>query len=182
MLLSSYQIKGDMSMDTFFEALVSKNTDKIPEEYDWFAPLIGDWDFDYYDGYDKPEHRHVKGEWIFRRILDGAGIEDIFICPSRETRISAPQPDSEYGVAIRMFNTDKKCYDMVYTTFGYMTRLTFVKERCMLVGTLLDDENAKWVFKEITDNTFHWQNITVLENGDWRVNNDVYAKRRPKYD
>lgn len=166
-------------MDTFFEALVSKTTDKIPEEYDWFAPLIGDWDFDYYDGYDKPEHRHVKGEWIFRRVLDGAGIEDIFICPSRETRISAPQPDSEYGVAIRMFNNDKKCYDMVYTTFGYMTRLTFVKESSMLVGTLLDDENAKWVFKEITDNTFHWQNITVFENGDWRVNNDVYAKRKP---
>lgn len=73
-------------MDTFFEALVSDKTLNIPDEYDWFAPLIGDWDFDYYDGYDNPEIRHMKGEWIFRRVLEGAGIEDLFICPSRATK------------------------------------------------------------------------------------------------
>lgn len=165
-------------MDSFFEALVSDSTDTIPEEYDWFAPLIGDWDLDYYDSYDKPVHRHIKGEWIFRRVLNGTGIEDLFICPSRATRISNPQPDGEYGVAIRMFNKNSKCYDMVYTTFGYMTRLTFTKENNMLVGTILENEKAKWVFKEITDNTFHWQNITVLDNGEWRVNNDIFAKRK----
>ena len=36
-------------MDTFSEALLSSKTDRIPQEYDWFAPLIGDWDCDYYD-------------------------------------------------------------------------------------------------------------------------------------
>lgn len=165
-------------MDTFFEALVSDNTNIIPAEYDYFAPLIGDWNFDYYDGYDAPKVRHAKGEWIFRRILEGAGIEDIFICPSRATRETNPQPDSEYGVAIRMFNAKKNCYDMVYTTAGYMTRLTFVKEEGKLIGTLNDDKNSKWVFSEITDTTFRWQNITVLENGEWRINCDIYAKRK----
>lgn len=169
---------GEIAMDTFLEALVSDNTDTIPEEYDWFAPLIGNWDLDYYDSYDEPVHRHIKGEWIFRRVLNGTGIEDLFICPSRATRISNPQPDGEYGAAIRMFNKNSKCYDMVYTTFGYMVRLVFTKENDMLVGTLLEDKNAKWVFKEIADNTFHWQNITVLDNGEWRVNNDIFAKRK----
>ena len=42
-------------MDTFSEALLSEKTDKIPEPFDWFAPLLGDWDCDYYDEY-------VKGE------------------------------------------------------------------------------------------------------------------------
>lgn len=165
-------------MDTFFEALVSDKTNIIPTEYDYFAPLLGDWEFDYYDGYDSPEVRHAKGEWIFRRILEGAGIEDIFVCPSRATRETNPQPDGEYGVAIRMFNAEKNCYDMVYTTVGYMTNLTFVKEKENLIGTLNDDKNSKWVFSEITDNTFRWQNITVLENGKWRVNCDIYAKRK----
>ena len=31
-------------MDNFIEALLSEKTDKIPDEYDWFAPLLGDWD------------------------------------------------------------------------------------------------------------------------------------------
>ena len=54
-------------MDTFSQALLSEKTDIIPDEYDWFAPLLGDWDCDYDDNYDgKP--RHVKGEWIFSEI------------------------------------------------------------------------------------------------------------------
>lgn len=164
-------------MDTFYDALVSQNTLKIPREYDWFAPLIGNWDFDYYDGYYKEKPRHVKGEWIFRYVLEGAGVEDIFICPSRATREASPQPDGEYGVAIRMFHPEKKCYDLVYTCTGRMTRLEFRKEKDKLVGTRLDCPRQKWVFSEITDDTFHWQNVTVLENGDWKINADVYGKR-----
>lgn len=165
-------------MDIFCDALVCGKTDKIPEEYDWFAPLIGDWDFDYYDGYDREELRHVQGEWIFRRVLEGAGIEDLFICPSRATREINPQPDGEYGVALRMLHPEKKCYEMVYTCFGYMTRLEFRKEGDKLIGTVLEDKNAKWVFSEFTDNTFRWQNITVMENGEWRVNANIYGKRK----
>ena len=74
------------NMDTFSEALLSTGTDKIQEEYDWFAPLIGDWDCDYYDELINHQRRHVKGEWIFRRILEGTGVQDIFIFPSRDTK------------------------------------------------------------------------------------------------
>ena len=165
-------------MDDFYNALISESTDKIPPEYDWFAPLLGEWDFDYYDQYDKDEPRHVIGEWLFRRVLDGAGIEDLFICPSRAERNVHPQPDAEYGAAIRMFNPHTKAYDMTYTVRGFMTRLTFVKENDMLVGKPDYDENSRWVFREITDNTFIWQNITVLDNNDRRVNVNIYAKRR----
>ena len=65
--------------DRFSEALLSGKTDRIPDEYDWFAPLLGDWDCDYYDEPEPGRKRHVKGEWIFRRILEGTGIQDIFI-------------------------------------------------------------------------------------------------------
>lgn len=163
-------------MDTFTEALFGQSTPKIPAEYDWFAPLIGDWDFDYYDDKDSP--RHVEGEWIFRRILNGAGIEDMFICPSRQTLHINPQPDGEYGLAVRMFNHTTKCYDMVYACERYMRRLQFKLEDDKLVGTVLDQPDKKWVFSEITENTFHWQNITVLPNNEWKINSNVYARRK----
>ncbi len=50
--------------DSFIEALLSDKTDRIPDEYDWFAPLIGDWDCDYYDEPSEGHKRHVKGEKI----------------------------------------------------------------------------------------------------------------------
>ena len=102
-------------MDNFIDALLSDKTDKIPDEYDWFAPLLGDWDCDYYDEPSTGHKRHVKGEWIFRRILEGAGIQDIFIFPSRATKEAEPQPDGEYGSSFRMFNKAEGYYDVVYT-------------------------------------------------------------------
>ena len=121
--------------DTFSEALLSPKTDRIPEEFDWFAPLIGDWDCVYEDDLIGGRRRHVKGEWIFRRVLDGSGVQDLFIFPSRDTRASDPQPDAEYGTSLRMFNREWRCYDVVYTCAGTMKRLCFTKEGDRLVGS-----------------------------------------------
>ena len=55
-------------MDAFLEALTA-GQNKIPPEFDWFAPLLGDWDFTYTDGLGGG--RTVQGEWLFRRALNG---------------------------------------------------------------------------------------------------------------
>ncbi len=163
-------------MDTFSEALLSEKTDKIPQGYDWFAPLIGDWDCDYDDNYGGQE-RHVKGEWIFRRVLDGAGIQDIFIFPSRATREDKPQPDAEYGSSLRMFNRSTKCYDVCYTCDHCMKRLTFTREGDRLVGKLLDDENIFWIFSDITDDSFCWENVLIKEDGTRVLDCVIHGKR-----
>lgn len=165
--------------DEFVNALLGECvTEKIPLEYDLYAPLIGDWDFDYYDTREDRSTRHVEGEWIFRRILEGAGIEDLFICPSRATRESNPQPDGEYGVAIRMYNPNHHGYDMAYACNGFMTRLEVHGENGKIVCTIKDQPREKWVFSEITENTFHWQNGTLLESGEFEAHCDIYARRK----
>ncbi|MBR3642678.1 MAG: hypothetical protein IKN57_04125, partial [Parasporobacterium sp.] len=156
--------------------LLSGKTDKIPDGYDWFAPLLGDWDCDYYDGPDG-RRRHVKGEWIFRRVLDGAGIQDIFIFPSRATRELQPQPDGEYGSSLRMFNHFENCYDVVYTCDHCMKRLRFTKENEKLVGKVLDEENAYWIFSEITENSFKWENVMISGDGTRTPVCEIYGKR-----
>ena len=51
-------------MSEFVKALLGcQEASKIPEQYDWFAPLLGDWEFDYYDVKDGRRGRHVEGEW-----------------------------------------------------------------------------------------------------------------------
>lgn len=112
-------------MDRFAEALLSRQANPaLPAEDDWFAPLLGDWEFDYQDR----GGRRLKGEWYFRRALDGMAIEDLFICPSRDTREENPQPDGEYGAAVRMYNPKRRCYDMTYICSKGTTRLEARKE------------------------------------------------------
>lgn len=161
-------------MSEFERALLSSSKNEmIPAEDDWYAPLLGDWKFEYYE----PGGRHLKGEWFFRRVLEGTAIEDIFICPSRETKETDPQPDGEYGVAVRMYNKEERCYDMTYICTKGTTRLRIQKEQGKIACTVLDKPENKWVFSEITENTFHWQNVTVLENGEWQTNCEVFADR-----
>lgn len=165
-------------MDHFTDALISKYTLKIPREYDWFAPLIGDWDITYYDEQHDIQ-RMVKGEWFFRRVLDGAGIEDLFICPSGD-RSAEHLPVGEHGLAIRIFNAKESCYDTAYACESCMKRLRFYKEGNTLVGTLTDNSSRKWVFSEIRENSFKWNNSTLGPDGVWRVNSRVYATRKSK--
>ena len=162
-------------MNAFVNALLSDyKNDCIPAEDDWYAPLIGDWNFEY----SEPYGRKLKGEWIFRRVLEGMAIEDIFICPSRDTKDINPQPDGEYGVAVRMYNKEKRCYDMTYICSKYTNRLEVKKENDKIVCTVLDNRSNKWIFNAINKNDFHWQNVTVEPNGNQIINCEVFAKRK----
>ena len=170
-----------INMYTFSEALLSNKTKKIPEEFDWFAPLIGDWDCDYFDEYyAKGEKRHVKGEWIFRRVLEGVGIQDIFIFPSRATKVNEPQPDGEYGTSLRIYNQANSCYDVVYTCAGTMKRLTFKKEGDRIEGKVLDEKSTYWIFSDITENSFHWEYIMNKEDGSRELVCEIFGKRISK--
>lgn len=80
---------GGQKMDAFLEALTA-GENKIPRSFDWFAPLLGDWDFTYTDGLGGG--RTVQGEWLFRRALNGAGIEDLFIAPPGPPGRTTPSP------------------------------------------------------------------------------------------
>ena len=162
---------------SFSEALLMGDGNMVPEEFDWFAPLIGEWDCDYYDEPIEGQKRHVKGEWIFNRILEGIGIQDIFIFPSRKTREANPQPDGEYGTSLRIFNKVQKCYDVVYTCAGTMKRLTFTKEGDRLVGKVLDEESTYWVFSNLSDSGFHWEYIMINGDGTQKMVCEIFGKR-----
>ena len=164
-------------MDNFCEALLSDKTGKIPDAFDWFAPLIGDWDCDYYDEPEKGHQRHVVGEWIFRRILEGTGVQDVFIFPSRSTKVTDPQPDGEYGTSLRMFNKEHCHYDVVYTCERCMKRLTFTKKQDELVGEVLDEDHAFWIFSDITPDRFRWRNVLIREDGSEELICEIFGKR-----
>ena len=171
------EIRKFVNMDRFIDALLSGKTDRIPDEYDWFAPLIGDWDCDYYDEPEAGRKRHVKGEWIFRRILEGTGVQDIFIFPSRATKEAEPQPDGEYGSSFRMFHKAEHCYGGVYTCDHAMKRLCFTKEGDRLVGKVLSEEYAYWIFSDITANSFRWENVRIFPNGKKLLVCEIFGKR-----
>ena len=119
----------------------------------------------------------MKGEWLFRRVLEGTGIQDIFIFPSRATKEEHPQLDGEYGTSLRMFNREQRCYDVVYTCAGTMKRLCFREEGDRLAGKVLDEEATYWVFSGITGDSFHWEYVTLNPDGSRTLVCEIFGKR-----
>lgn len=151
-------------MNSFIEALTSKDKGvELPEEYNYFGKLIGSWKLDYID------HNmscSIKGEWHFSWVLEGMAIQDVIILP-----------DYEYGTSLRIYNSDTHAWDVAYGYTGKIIRLEARKQGEMIVLTYTSDEKRKWVFAEIDDNKFHWQNITVKADGEWHINAEIYAER-----
>ena len=86
-------------------------------------------------------------------------------------------PGFEYGTTIRVYNPDTHAWDVAYCYMGRIMRFEARKQDGIIVLTNLEDERRKWVFAKIEDNDFHWQDVTVAENGEWQVKFDLYARR-----
>ena len=166
-------------MKEFVEALLSSGkSNRIPEDDNFFAPLIGEWDFEWVDNHGTENERHIKGEWIFSWVLDGTAIQDLFICPSREERKKDSQPDAEYGTTIRIYNPKSQAWDIFYGCRGEATRLEAKKDGESVVLTEITSKKMKWVFSEITDHSFHWQHMRTQDGTEWNVHGEVFARRR----
>ena len=151
-------------MQDFIKALVSeeKNTE-LPETFNYFGKLIGSWKIDYVES---SHSAAIQWEWYFAWVLEGMAVQDVIILP-----------DYEYGTSLRIFNPNTHAWDVAYGYTGKIIRLEARKQGEMIVLTDTNDENRKWVFVKIDDDEFHWQNVTIKENGEWQINAEIYAKR-----
>ena len=166
-------------MDEFIKALVSPGKNPlIPEEENLYEQFIGEWDFDWFDHLESPVPRQVKGEWIFQWILEGLAIQDIFICPSRATRTTNPQPDAAYATTVRMYNPGKKAWDILYTEWGCATCLEGRRENGKLVQTVVSNDRLRWVFSEMTPHAFRWERQETEDGKNWKVAAYLRAVRK----
>ena len=86
-------------------------------------------------------------------------------------------PDYEYGTSLRIYNPDTHTWDVAYGYTGKIIRLEAKKQDDMIMLTFVNNERRKWVFTKIEDDCFHWENITVKEDGEWYINAEIFAER-----
>lgn len=151
-------------MQDFLKKLTSecKNTE-LPEEFNYFGKLVGSWKIDYIDN---STSRTIKGEWHFSWVLEGMAIQDIIILPGYEC-----------GTTLRVYNSGTHAWDIAYCFTGKIIRLEAKKENGLIILTDIENKRRKWVFAKIEDNNFHWQDVTVKDDGEWHINFDLYAER-----
>ena len=151
-------------MEQFYQALVSRaKNEALPEEFNFFGKLIASWNIDYIDN---SNSRVMKGEWHFSWVLEGMAVQDVIVLPGFEC-----------GTTLRVYNPGTHAWDVAYCYTGKIMRFEARKQGDIIVLTNIEDERRKWVFAKIRDNHFHWQDVTVAEDGEWHIKFDLYARR-----
>lgn len=168
----------------FADALVTEGPHRdIPVEHRIFEPFIGDWDLvvSWFDEAGKIS-RQERGEWHFSWILEGRGLQDIWIVPPRHER--AGHGDLyEYGTSLRFYDSTLGAWQS--TWIGPMHRLvrTFIARKIdgeiVLETTEGDVPRMRWSFADIEANSFTWRNELWTGSG-WRVQQTFEAQRSDK--
>ncbi|MGE4249688.1 MAG: hypothetical protein AB7F09_09860 [Parvibaculaceae bacterium] len=169
------------SFSPFAGSLISDGPHKdIPEGQRIFAPFIGDWDLvvSWFDETGKLTRRE-RGEWHFSWILEGRGIQDVWIVPPRDER--GGHPDLyEYGTSLRFFDSARDVWQS--TWIGPMHRMvrTFAARRIgddvVLETTEGEVPRMRWSFADIKTDSFSWRNEIRIGSG-WRIQQTFDARR-----
>lgn len=163
----------------FCRALRS-DASSLPEHARIFAPFIGSWDL-VVRWYDEAGHvsRTEAGEWHFSWVLEGRGIQDVWIVPPRAQRASGSP--YEYGTSIRFYDPALGAWQSTWIGPMHGVVRTFIArkvEAMVVLETTPDITPAmRWSFGDITATAFSWRNEVQGVNG-WRTQQTFEAKRR----
>lgn len=167
--------------NAFARALLSAAAStEIPADDQIFAPFIGSWDLivRWFDA-DGKVTREEQGEWHFAWVLEGRGIQDVWIVPPRMARATAAA-SYEYGTSIRFYDAGIGGWQSIWIGPMHHVVRTFVarrvEDRVMLETTPGATPRMRWSFSDMAAKKFRWTN-EVHEDGRWRIQQTFEAAR-----
>ena len=167
----------------FLAALYSAEANpELGENLDLFGEFVGEWEFDWYGYEPGKEKQHEKGEWIFSWVLDGRVIQDLWIIPGRNRRNLKGLPKGEYGTTLRFYNENTKVWNVVWLGPIKNRLNTFearkIGEEIVMEETNGTSEGMKWIFSEISENSFRWKSIICEDGENWKLVQEMRVIRK----
>jgi hypothetical protein len=147
-----------------------------------FGQFVGDWEaeFTVYESDGRKET--TKAEWHFAWVLEGRAIQDVFIVPRRCDRETTNWQRHDCGTCLRFYDPAIDCWRVVWVSPVHGEILTFtatqVGDEIVLEGKDLDGKPMRWIFSEITSNTFRWRRVHSLDGGAaWQLRKEMIVRR-----
>jgi hypothetical protein len=159
----------------------------VAGQNDIYAPLLGSWSTEVLDAETDGSKRVTAGEWHFVRVLEGRGVQDVMIVPSRDQRQPrASARFDRYGSSLRVFDLRNGIWRVHWCNpgDGGLHVLEAQKSGADIIE-LGDDMNGtalRWTMFDIKPDTFLARGeARARVNGDgaavWRTMVEVYARR-----
>jgi hypothetical protein len=149
--------------------------------YGW---LVGSWELDvlHYKAIDVSFH-HIKGEAHFGWALEGRAMQDVWIMPRHSERTATlDKTNNMYGTTLRVWDSSVQGWRITWHNPVTGHREEQIGRRSgkdiVQVGTRFDGTPTRWMFTEITADSFHWVGEALQADGKtWKVEGEFRAKR-----
>jgi hypothetical protein len=162
----------------------SGRSPEIPEASDAYGWLIGSWELDvcHYWGVDVAA-RGIKGEAHFGWVLEGRAVQDVWIMPRRSERTThLDKILNMYGTTLRVWDPSIQAWRITWNNpvgdhreeqIGRWSGKDVVQ-----VGVRPDGTPTRWIYTEITPDSFHWLGEALEPDGKtWKLEGEFRAKK-----
>lgn len=157
---------------------------EIPHAADAYGWLVGDWELDvlHYWGKDVAS-RNIKGEVHAEWVLEGLAVQDVWIMPPRARRTDQLERQMNmYGTTLRVWDSNLGAWRIMWSNpaGGHYEQQIGRKSGSDVVqlGSRPDGTITRWMFTEITANSFHWLGEALQADGkSWMLEGEFRAQR-----
>jgi len=164
--------------------LTTELSTEIPETEDVYGWLIGSWEFDvpHYAGLDTTQ-LGLKGEIHFSRALEGRAVQDVWIMPRKADRsANLGKTNNMYGTTLRVWDPSVRGWRITWINPVTGRRDEQIGRWCgkdiVQIGARLDGTPTRWMYTEITPDSFHWTGEALMPDGmTWKLESEFRARR-----
>jgi hypothetical protein len=156
---------------------------EIPEAWDLYGWLVGSWELDVLTYGVEVGDRHIKGEVHFSWALEGRAVQDVWIMPRRSERTpDLLKTGNMYGTTLRVWDPAIQAWRVTWINPVTGARDELIGRRSgkdlVQIGTHADGTPIRWIFSEITPDSFRWTGEALEPDGQtWKLQGEFRARR-----
>lgn len=142
----------------------------LGDHADTYGRLMGSWEGEYRDFEPDGQVHSGEIEVHFAWVLQGLAVQDVWIAPARAQRqaVDPPADRDTYGSTLRVFDPAIGGWRLVWLNPRTGVRVDLVGRRVgddiVNIG-VYEDAPIKWMFTEITEQSFVWQGFILQPDG-----------------
>ena len=151
---------------------------------DLYGRFVGSWDLEVLFYREDLRGSQIRGEAHFAWVLEGRAIQDVWILPSRAV---GDEPihkvPNMYGTTLRVWNAERGKWRITWlnAVTGACDSLETAPSDGNIVQTGQHEDGTpiRWVFSDITDDSFHWTGDALAADGvTWKREAEFLARRK----
>jgi hypothetical protein len=161
----------------------SGRSQEIPECADIYGWLVGSWELDVYDYQPDGTVRKSNGEVHFAWVLEGRAVQDVWIMPRLSDRRSdLRKAGNRYGMTVRVWDPSIQAWRVTWINPVTGARDELVGRKSgnniVQIGTHSDGTPIRWIFSEVTPDSFRWTGEVLQPDGEtWKLEDEFRAHR-----